>query len=176
MFKKVLVGTLVALGLLFLLITALTITGLAVAGSVIGAALDNIVVETVDGAEVSDFELNGQDVVIRGNDGEVSVRVPDFSVSGSEGEIDFHLPEVIVRDEDGETVRFRTEGPGRIELPNVPRVRIDSRDFDWPTRTFNPLYQLVRGMIQLTALGLIVVGVWILVRRRSPAEKTPDTV
>ncbi len=175
MLKKVIVGTVVAFGLLFLLVTALAITGLAIAGAAVGAALDNVVVETADGVELNGFQVDGSEVVIRGEDGEVNVQVPNFSISGSEGEINFTLPEVIVRDENGETVRFRSDGPGRIVVPDVPRVRINS-DFDWPGHAFNPFFHLVKGMIQLTALGLIAVGVWILLRRRSPAEKTPETV
>ena len=110
----------------------------------------------------------------------VEVDVPEsgrFDVRSEDGarfSFEADERELVVTDADGDRVRVF-----------VPRAipRLERFDFDgpdpiilWPAIVLAPLVALGKGLTFLAAVGLILVGVWLVLRyRRQPLEKAPST-
>jgi hypothetical protein len=165
--KKALL-VIVVLGFAFVLLVAATI-GLAVTSAVVAVVDSGVVqpvVEAIDevteGASRLQIELDEETITFTNPDnGRSRVIVPGARVRDGYFELDG--PEITIVDpENGET---RVIVP---DLPRVPRVIVNGEDHHlyWTANPLAPIGFFFRGVFTLTAVALIVVGAYLLLRAR----------
>lgn len=201
MFWKVIGGIFAFIAAVILGALLLAAAGVATVGAVVGSAVENMQFETVQVTDVDghtetinldelDFENGRLEIVSReGDQVTIDLDLPRIEVQegGHDGtRVLIDGESVLAVDEDGPTVRFN----GRT----IENVRFDGFEFEEDNldgrRVFRPVARFFSGVFTLMAVGLIVFGVWLLVRKRDqpgkvspsmpdgdlPKEKGPDSI
>ncbi|MDX1414269.1 MAG: hypothetical protein R3293_08755 [Candidatus Promineifilaceae bacterium] len=188
MFWKVVGGIAIFIMVVVLALGMVATAGLAVAGVAIDSALENLEFSTVQvtdaGGRTETYSVNE---LLSGTE-----RLEVYGDIGEQVTIDLALPQITVQEggKDAATVVINgddapsvvIDGKSGIEIgATEPQIRIDGRDIN-SSNNFDGgflgrfIVGIFKGLFNLVLVGMIVVGVWLLVRsqRSKNVEKTPD--
>lgn len=175
--------------------------GVATVGAVVGSAIENMDFETVQVTDTDghtetinldelDFENGRLEVVSRNGDHVmIDLDLPRIEVQegGRDGDrVIIDGQSIVAEEANGSTVRFN----GRtIEEIRFDGVEMNERNFD-AGHVFRPVARFFSGLVSLLAVGMIVLGVWLVGRNHNqpgkgapvaadgdlPKEKGPESV